>query len=447
MSEASSATQLIFPQWLLTLDTTNPQGEQVQTGQAVVLSGEQFLAVLPQAEARQRYRHLTPLELPNQLLLPGLHNLHGHAAMSLFRGLADDLPLMTWLQQHIWPAEGRWVSPEFVRCGTRLAIAEMLLNGTTCFSDMYFFPEVVAGVATEMGIRSQICTPIIGFANAWSASADEALDKTLELHARYASHPLIRIAFGPHAPYTVDDATLARLVELNEALGLKVQMHVHETADEVIQAKEGNGITPIRRLHQLGLLNADFQAVHVTQISQEEIQLFASTATSVVHCPQSNLKLASGFSPVEALRRAGVRVVLGTDGAASNNDLDLWAELQTAALLAKAVHQDAAALPAIEAIKMATVTAGAVYAREAFTGQIRPGFAADLCSVQLDGPDCWPIHQPLSQLVYGRMGDKVRNVWVAGQSRVIGGKLAGIDLPALREEVRGWRDAIQAHSL
>lgn len=450
MTETSCTThadQLLLPDWLLTLDETSvDQGLTPLSGQAVLLAAGQILAVLPQQAARSAYPHLQPLKLTDQLLLPGLHNLHGHAAMTLFRGMSDDLPLMTWLEEHIWPAEGRWMSAEFVRSGTRLAIAEMLLNGTTCFSDMYFFPEVVAEVAAELGIRVQICAPIINFPNPWSQSADEALDKTLLLHQQYQNHPLIRIAFGPHAPYTVADETLQRLVELNRSLGLKVQMHLHETADEVVQATEDNGIRPIQRLHQLGLLNEHFQAVHVTCINSDEIRLLAEQQVTLVHCPQSNLKLASGFCPVEAMRQAGVAITLGTDGAASNNDLDLWAEMQTAALLAKAVQQDAAALPAAEALKMVTVTGGKALGSPVSTGQIRRGFAADLCSLRLNSPDCWPQHQLLSQLVYGRMGDKVQNVWVNGQHQVINGKLRGINLDALRTDAASWCDRIQAHS-
>ncbi|WP_072327215.1 TRZ/ATZ family hydrolase [Marinospirillum alkaliphilum] len=441
-------TSLLCPQWLLTMDEQHPdQGLQPLTDQAVVLAGDRILDVLPLDQARLRYPQLHPLPLPEQVLLPGLHNLHGHAAMSLFRGMSDDLPLMEWLQDHIWPAEGRWVNPEFVRCGTQLAIAEMLLNGTTCFSDMYFFPEVIAEVAATSGIRAQVCTPIIQFPNAWSANPDEALDKTLTLHQQYQAHPLVRVAFGPHAPYTVDDTTLNRLADLNASLELRVQMHLHETAHEVSEAAgpEDNGITPIQRMDQLGLLNEHFQAVHVTCISPEDMQLLAERGVTVVHCPQSNLKLASGFCPVQALQNAGVRVVLGTDGAASNNDLDLWSEMQTAALLAKAVHQDAAALPATAALKMVTCDAGKAYSAKPFTGQIRSGFAADLCSLKLDQPDCWPLHHLTSQLVYGRMGDKVQQVWVNGQQRVKDGKLVDIDLLALKDQVRGWRDAIQAH--
>lgn len=444
---AARADQLLFPRWLLTLDETSPdQGLVPLPNQAVVLAAGNIVAVLSQQDAKTSYPHLQPLELVDQLLLPGLHNLHGHTAMTLFRGMSDDLPLMTWLQEHIWPAEGRWMSAEFVRSGTRLAIAEMLLNGTTCFSDMYFFPEVVAEVAAEMGIRAQVCAPIINFPNPWSQNADVALDKTLLLHQQYQDHPLIRIAFGPHAPYTVADEPLQRLVELNKTLGLKVQMHLHETADEVKQATEDNGIRPIQRLHQLGLLNEHFQAVHVTCINPDEIRLLAEQQVTLVHCPQSNLKLASGFCPVEAMRQAGVAITLGTDGAASNNDLDLWAEMQTAALLAKAVHHDAAALPAAEALKIVTVNGGKALGQTVCTGQIRNGFAADLCSLQLNSPDCWPQHHLLSQLVYGRMGDKVQNVWMNGQHQVINGKLRGINLDALREDAASWCDRIQTHS-
>ncbi|WP_114416575.1 TRZ/ATZ family hydrolase [Marinospirillum perlucidum] len=440
----SQADQLLFPQWLLTLDTQAPdQGLEPLEGQAVVLAGSQILDILPQTQARVAYPHLQPQILDQQLLLPGLHNLHGHAGMTLFRGMADDLPLMTWLEEHIWPAEGQHVSEAFVRDGTRLAIAEMLLNGTSCFSDMYFFPEVVAEVAEELGIRALICAPIIDFPNPWSANPDEALDKTRQLHQQLQDKPLIHLAFGPHAPYTVGDETLNKIRELNQKLGLKVQMHVHETAFEVEDAENHQGKRPLARLDELGLLDSNFQAVHLTQATAEEIQLLAQRGVQVIHCPQSNLKLASGFCPVEALRQAGVSLCLGTDGAASNNDLDLWAEMQTAALLAKAVHQDAAALPATAALQLATVEGGKALAQEAYTGQLRRGFAADLCSLKLDTPDCWPLHQISSQLVYGRMGDKVHHVWVTGQQRVTAGQLQGMDLKTLQDQAASWRQRLQ----
>ena len=446
MSKAANSTadQLLFPEWLLTLDESAPdQGLEPLRHQAVVLAGDTLLEVLPADQALAAYPQLQPQVLDGQLLMPGLHNLHGHAAMTLFRGLADDLPLMTWLQEHIWPAEGQHVSPEFVRAGTRLAIAEMLLNGTTCFSDMYFFPEVVAEVAEEMGIRAQICAPIIDFPNAWSADPDAAIEQTLALHARFKDSSLIHLAWGPHAPYTVSDATLKKIQQANADLGLKIQMHVHETAAEVAEAIKDNGINPLQRLDQLGLVNSDFQAVHLTQASAEDITLLAERGAQVIHCPQSNLKLASGFCPVEALRQAGVPVCLGTDGAASNNDLDLWGELQTAALLAKAVHQDAAALPATAALQAVTQVAGKTLVSPAYTGQVRQGFAADLCSLKLEGSDTWPLHHPLSTLVYGRMGDKVHQVWVAGQQRVKEGTLVGVDLNQLHAEACHWRDLIQ----
>lgn len=441
----TQADQLLFPEWLLTLNTQAPdQGTLPLENQALVLGDGKIIDQLPQDQALQAYPHLQPLKLEQQLLMPGLHNMHGHAAMTLFRGLADDLPLKTWLEEHIWPAEAKHVGEAFVAAGTRLAIAEMLLNGTTCFSDMYFFPETVAAVASELGIRSQICAPIIDFPNPWSTNPDEALEKTVQLHKQYQSSDLVHLAWGPHAPYTVSDATLKKIQVKNRELQLRVQMHVHETAFEVEQAKKDNGIRPLQRLDELGLLDENFQAVHLTQVDATEIELLATRGCQVVHCPQSNLKLASGFSPVEALRQAGVKLCLGTDGAASNNDLDLWAELQTAALLAKAVHQDAAALPATAALQLVTVNAGQALVKQPYTGQLRSGFAADLCSLKLKGVDCWPLHQLSSQLVYGRMGDKVANVWVAGQLKVQEGRLLNLNLKALEEDAQVWRNRIQA---
>src|SRR5690606_35412686 len=286
---------------------------------------------------------------------PGLVNTHGHAAMSLLRGIADDLPLMTWLEDHIWPAEGRWVSEEFVYQGTLLAIGEMIRSGTTCFADMYFFPEASAKAASEAGIRVQLAAPIIDFPNPWSANAEEAINKFIDLHDTWRNSELVSTAFGPHAPYTVSDGPLRKIATLADELDLPVHMHVHETAFEVEQAVANSGKRPIQLLNDLGLLSPRLICVHATQLDDTDISLLQSSGAHVAHCPESNLKLASGFCPVEKLRRHGINVCLGTDGAASNNDLDMFSEMRTAALLAKAVSSDAAALPAFAALKMATL--------------------------------------------------------------------------------------------
>ncbi|MEO6697199.1 MAG: TRZ/ATZ family hydrolase, partial [Gammaproteobacteria bacterium] len=341
---------LIHARWIIPVE---PEGVLVQ--HCLALHAGRIVDLLPSSQAEQRYQAAQTLHFNDHALIPGLVNAHTHAAMSLLRGLADDLPLMEWLNKHIWPAESAWVSAEFVQDGTQLAIAEMLRGGTTCFNDMYFFPDVTARVASQSGMRAGIGLIFIDFPSAWAGTAEEYLEKGLAVHDSYHDHPLIKTTFAPHAPYTVSDAPLRKIVTLAEELDIPINMHVHETADEVNHSLTHYQMRPLQRLHALGLVSPRLLAVHMTQLTDEEIAAFAAAGAHVLHCPESNLKLASGFCPVDKLIKVGVNVALGTDGAASNNDLDMFSEMRTAALLAKAVSGDATSVPAATALRMATL--------------------------------------------------------------------------------------------
>ncbi|MBZ9556833.1 MULTISPECIES: TRZ/ATZ family hydrolase [unclassified Modicisalibacter] len=418
---------LIEARWVLPMS----EGLPTLDDHAVAIDAGRLLGPWPIEEARRRVRARRVLALGHHALLPGLVNAHNHAGMSLMRGFADDLPLMTWLNEHIWPAEAAHVNPRFVADGTRLAIAEMLRSGTTTFADMYLAPEAVAEVVAQAGIRTQLCTPLIDFPTPWAADFGTGLERTRALVERYRDHPLIELAFGPHAPYTVGDDSLRRLLEARERLDLPVQMHVHETADEVEQGLAKHGKRPLQRLFEAGLLGERFQAVHVTQVDDTDLAMLRETGTQVIHCPQSNLKLASGFCPVERLRRAGVNVALGTDGAASNNDLDMIDELRSAALLAKGVSGDAAALPAIEALAMATRDSAHALGLGDRIGQLRNGFEADLIAVDLQAINTLPVHHPASAIVYAMNSRQVSHSWVAGHPRLVDGILCDSDVEAL----------------
>ncbi|MDE2034066.1 MAG: TRZ/ATZ family hydrolase, partial [Pseudomonas sp.] len=320
---------LLLPTWLVPVE---PAGVVLKEHALGIRDG--CIAFIGPRAAALKLAASEVRELPGMLLSPGLINAHGHAAMTLFRGLADDLPLMTWLENHIWPAEAKWVDEAFVRDGTDLAIAEQIKGGITCFSDMYFFPKVASERVHNSGMRAQIAIPILDFPIPGAADADEAIRQGVELFGDLKHHPRIKITFGPHAPYTVCDENLEKIRVIAEELDASIHMHVHETAFEVQQSVEQRGERPLARLGRLGLLGPRFQAVHMTQISDDDLTLLVESNTSVIHCPESNLKLASGFCPVERLWQAGVNVAVGTDGAASNNDLDLLGETRTAALLA-----------------------------------------------------------------------------------------------------------------
>lgn len=430
---------LLHARWIIPVDS----GRSVLEHHSLAISQGKIIRILPTDQARRDFTATQEITLDDHALMPGLINAHGHAAMTLFRGLADDLALMIWLQEHIWPAEGQWVSPDFVRDGTRLAIAEMLKSGTTCFSDMYFYPDVCAETASELKVRAQVCCPILDFPTPWAANADEGIHKAIEVHTSFRHNPLISIAFGPHAPYTVSDEPLKQIATYQEELQIPIQMHVHETAFEVAEA-EKNGPRPIARLEKLGLLGPHFQAVHVTQVNEEDLQILARHNVSVVHCPESNLKLASGFCPVHQLQQAGINVALGTDGAASNNDLDMFGEMQVAAQLAKAVSGDAGALPAYEAIAAATINGAQALGIDDITGSLESGKAADLIAIDMSQLETLPVYHPESQLVYTRMADKVRHVWINGEQLVRDGLLTHIDTDLLKQKAREWGDKIRA---
>jgi 5-methylthioadenosine/S-adenosylhomocysteine deaminase len=438
--ERQSIDLLIRPRWTLPIE---PEG-LVLEDHALAVSDGRIVDLLPAADAAERFAPERVVDLPGHLLAPGLVNAHTHAAMTLFRGLADDLPLMTWLNRHVWPAEQRWVSEEFVRDGTRLAVAEMLRGGTTCFNDMYFYPDVAGRAAAAAGMRSVVGLIVLDFPTTWARDPDEYLAKGIAIHDHLRGEPLVHTAFSPHAPYSVSDAPLERVATLAEELDLPVHIHVHETDDEIRDSLERFGRRPLARLKDLGLVSPRLMAVHATHLQEDEVALLAGHGASVVHCPQSNLKLASGFCPVPALAAAGTNLALGSDGAASNNDLDLLAEMQTAALLAKGTSADPTALPAARALTMATLGGARALGLEGLIGSLEPGKSADLMAVDLARPETEPVYHPLSQLVYAAGREQVTDVWVAGRHVLAGGVLTTVDLEEAVAKARSWRARIAA---
>ncbi|EJM01439.1 cytosine deaminase-like metal-dependent hydrolase [Pseudomonas sp. GM102] len=432
---------LLLPTWLVPVE---PAGVVLKEHALGIRDGR-IVFIGPRAAAL-KFNATEVRELPDILLSPGLINAHGHAAMTLFRGLADDLPLMTWLEKHIWPAEAKWVDEAFVRDGTDLAIAEQIKGGITCFSDMYFFPKVASECVHNSGIRAQIAIPILDFPIPGAATADEAIRQGVELFGDLKHHERIKVTFGPHAPYTVGDETLEKIRVIAEELDASIHMHVHETAFEVQQSVEQCGERPLARLGRLGLLGPRLQAVHMTQISDEDLMLLVESNTHVIHCPESNLKLASGFCPVERLWQAGVNVAVGTDGAASNNDLDLLGETRTAALLAKAVAGSATALDAHRALRMATLNGARALGIEAETGSLEVGKAADIVAFDLSGLAQQPVYDPVSQLIYATGRDCVKHLWVAGKQLLDDRRLTRLDETQLCATAKAWGQRISGHT-
>jgi len=410
---------------------------------AIAIDQGRIIAIIENGDPLDDFEPTEHKVLDQHILIPGLVNAHGHTAMSLLRGFADDLPLQTWLEEHIWPAEGRWVSADFVRDGSKLAMAEMLRSGTTCFSDMYFFPEETAMAAEAAGMRCQLNAPILDFPTAWGEHADDYIDKALALHETYANSALVGIGFGPHAPYTVSDAPLQRIAQLSAELNAPVQIHLHETAEEVATSIEKHAMRPSERLEKLGLLNERLQCVHMTQIDDTDLARLSRSGAHVIHCPESNLKLASGFCPVKQLQDAGINVALGTDGAASNNDLDLLGEMRTASLLAKGVSGDASALNAHQALKMATLNGAKAMGLDEAIGSLEVGKAADITAISLDTLEATPLFKPISYLAYSQCSHQVSHVWVNGKPLLDNRTLQTLDEIPLRNSAQQWAQRIQ----
>ena len=432
----------INARWIIPIEGT----EQVLEDHCLLIKDGKIFSLQPQDTCDIQADET--LDLNQHALLPGWINAHGHAAMSLFRGLADDLPLMTWLQEHIWPAEGQWVSEQFVQQGTELAIAEMLKCGTTTFADMYFYPESGAHAALESGIRSVLFTPVLDFPTNYAQNAGEYIRKAISCHDHYKQLPAnedqrITIGFGPHAPYTVSDEPLTEIQVVADQLDIPVQIHLHETAFEVAESEEKLGKRPTERLADLGFLTERVSTVHMTQINDTDINLLKKTGASVVHCPESNLKLASGFCPVGRLDNEGINIAIGTDGAASNNDLDMISEMKTAALLAKGVSQDASSVPAHTALTMATLNGAKALGLAETTGSLVIGKSADIQAIDFSGLTAQPVFDPVSHIVYCIKPDQVSHVWVNGKCLLDQGQLTTLNEEKLIAQAQAWSSKIK----
>jgi len=429
---------LIHARWVAPVDGRH----RLLENHAVAIQHGVIEAVLPSDEARATFEADAVIERPSHVLLPGLINTHTHAAMNLMRGIANDMPLMPWLADHIWPVENAHMTPEFVADGTDLAMAEMLRSGTTCFNDMYYFPDVVAERVEAVGMRACVGMIVIDFPTVWAANADEYLEKGLALRDAWRGHERISTMFAPHAPYTVSDEPLKKIRTYADEMDLRVHMHVHETAFEVGDAVDKHGQRPLARLQDLGLLTPNFLAVHMTQLTDDEIQRCARNGVHVLHSPESNLKLASGLCPVQKLIDAGVNVALGTDGAASNNDLDMLGEMRTAAFIGKIAADDATAVSADTALRMATVNGAEALGLADHTGSIIPGKAADLCAIDLDAIETRPVFDPIAAVVYSASREQVTDTWVSGQQLLAERQLTTLDESDIAQRAEQWQNTL-----
>ena len=440
---AKHADTLIHARWIIPVDGS----QNILEDHSLAIIDGKIAALLPTSEAKAQWTAENTQTLTDHTLMPGFINTHGHAAMTLFRGLADDLPVMEWLSDHIWPAEGQFVNEDFVYDGTRLAMAEMIRCGTTTFSDNYFYPNAAGHAALEGGMRCQLVFPVINVPTGWAKDTDGYISKGLETLDLFRNQDSILVGFGPHAPYTVDDGTLKEIITLSEQLDVNVQMHIHEGEPEIKDAIEKTGMRPLRRLAELGFLSPRLQCTHMTQLNEAEIQLIAQNGCSVLHCPESNLKLASGFTPVARLQQAGINVAIGTDGSASNNDLDMLGETRTASLLAKAVGQDATALGAWGALEAATINGARAMGIEHQTGSLEVGKQADIAAIAMNELENLPVYNPVSQLIYTASRNQFTHVWVNGKMLMDNRHLTTLDEAWLKQRAVDWQKRISESRL
>ncbi|PTQ86825.1 TRZ/ATZ family hydrolase [Nitrosomonas ureae] len=442
MSNREEIDTLIEAKWIIPVEPA----EIVLNQHAIAIDHGIIKNILPIAEASQRYQPQQTFTLNDHALIPGLVNLHTHAAMTLLRGLADDLPLMEWLNKHIWPAENQYVNAQFVLDGTRLACAEMIKGGITCFNDMYFFPESCAQAATSSGMRAAIGMIVIDFPTTYASDADDYLAKGLELRDKYQHNPLLSFCFAPHAPYTISDKTFNSILTYAEQLDAAIHIHLHETQDEIRISMESSGVRPIERMQQLGLLSPNLIAVHMVHLTDHEIKLLHQYNCSIAHCPSSNMKLASGFAPISSLVNQGVNVGLGTDGAASNNRLDMFEEMRLAALLAKANSGRADALPAHQVLRMATLNGANALGLGESTGSLTVGKAADITAIDFSHLNLTPCYDPVSHLIYAASREHVSHVWANGRILLEDKELTTLNEAELHYRATMWQERITATS-
>ena len=436
----STIDHLIHAKWLITCEEKN----RILENHALVIKNNLIHSILPSQKAAKEFPEAPSLHFDHHALLPGFINSHTHIGMSFFRGLADDLALMDWLNNHIWPAEKKWVSEEFVYDASLFSMAEMIRSGTTCFNDMYFFLDATAEAAVQAGIRAHIGITVIDFPTAWAKTTEEYIDKGLSFYEHYKNHDRITTTFAPHAIYTVAEKTLIKIKELAMQFQLKINMHIQETAEEVNQSLQQTKKRPLRRLHDIGFLSRDVIAVHMTQLNEEDFHILRETKPNIVHCPESNMKLAAGTCPIEALKEYGLNIALGTDSVASNNNLDMISEMRAATLLAKLHNQNPSSLPAEEVLQLATLHGAKALGIDHLTGSLTGGKSADFIAIDLDQIETQPLYHPISQIVYAASSHQVTDVWVAGKPLMTNRKLLTLDEKELLQKAHFWQEKIKS---
>jgi len=429
---------LFHAKWIITCEENN----RVLENHALVIRDKKILDILPSTEARQKYAGSKEEHYNTHAITPGFINSHTHLAMNMFRGLSDDLELLDWLNNHIWPAEGKWLSHELVHDGSLLAMAELIRSGTTCFNDMYFFMDATAEAAEIACMRAHIGLHIIDVPTAYAKSVDENFAKALDFYQRYKKHEMIKLTMAPAHIYTVAIENLEKCNQLAHEYQLKINIHLQESPTEVAQSMKMHRKRPLQCLHEIGMVSPQLIAIHMTQINDADFAILQQTKPNIVHCPESNMKLVSGCCPVEMLMKHGINVALGTDGAASNNDLDMLGEMRTAALLGKITANDPAALSAVQALKMATLHGAKALGIDHYTGSLEAGKAADFIAIDMNQIESQPLYHPISQIVYAASRSQVTDVWVNGKQLLKNRQLTTLNEKELLEKAQMWRNRI-----
>lgn len=430
--------QIIHAKWIITCEDDN----QILEDHAIAVKNGKIHSIIPGHDAEKQFDCTSTSTYSSHAIIPGFINTHTHLAMNVFRGLADDLELMEWLHDYIWPAEKKWVSNEMVYDASLMAMAEMIRCGTVCFNDMYFFMHATAQAAEQAGVRAHIGMTIIDVPTAWAKNYDEYFAKALEFYQQYKNNPRVTPTLAPHSTYMVSLDHLRRVNDLANEYDLRINIHLQEAPSEIIRSMEMHGKRPLERLHEIGMLSPRLIGIHMTQVNDADMELLKATRPQIVHCPESNMKLNSGNCPVQKLLDAGLNVSLATDGAASNNDLDMLGETRTAAFLGKVIADDPRALSAETALKMATLNGARTLGIDDRTGSITPGKDADFIAIHLDEIETQPLYHPVSQIVYAATRHQVTDVWAAGKHLLKNRELQTLDERELLDKAKVWRNKI-----
>ncbi|RLA07160.1 MAG: TRZ/ATZ family hydrolase [Gammaproteobacteria bacterium] len=414
---------------------------KILTNSACAVNDGKIVAIDKKDNINNKFFSKKIFNLPHHILSPGLINSHTHAAMNLLKGYADDIALSPWLKEHIWPTEAKFMNEKFVYDGTKLAIAEMIKDGITCFCDMYFYPNMVAKVAKEASMRAMIGMLVLDFPSKWAKNADEYISRGLQVQDTYKHDNLIKTMFAPHACYTVSDSAMEKIATISYELDLSVQIHLNETISEGELYQVKHKIKPLQKLEQLGLLNDNLIAVHMAHFDNEELELLQEYDVNIVHCPQSNAKLSSGYCDIHKLQQNNINVCIGTDGAASNNDLDILKEIQTAGFMAKLFNKNAKVMPAIDLYKMATVNAAYAYKLEN-TGFLDVGMAADMIAIDMNKIQTIPCYDKIGALIYSAGTQQITHNWVQGKLLMENRQLLTMDEDKIKENVIMWQNKI-----